>query len=192
MGAEFGQEAEWNFEQSLDWHLLEQEPHRQLQTFFQTAGAFYLEHKELWEEDFDWKGFQWLCSDDKNGNTAAFLRKDTAGNPLVVVCNFSPVHRKGYRIGLPFAGQYKELLNTDDPIFGGDGYLNPGPLLSQPIPCHGVDQSMEIDLPPLAAVIFRCTRKYPAKNEKTKHQNDNTRNETEAGGSVTPAEKIQR
>ncbi len=191
MGSEFGQEAEWNFEQSLDWHLLEREPHRQLQTFFQAAGAFYLEHSELWEEDFDWKGFRWLCSDDKNGNTAAFLRMDTAGNSLAVICNFSPVHRKGYRLGLPFAGEYRELFNTDDPAFGGGGFLNPGPLSSQPVPCHGMDQSMEIDLPPLAAAIFRCTRRNPAKKQ-VKPPQGGTQKDIETDGSAPPAEKTQR
>ncbi len=165
MGAEFGQFAEWNYDQSLDWHLLEQTRHQHLQAFFKAANALYLTRRELWEEDFDWAGFQWLCADDNRGNTVAFLRRDAAGSPLLVVCNFSPVRRDGYRVGVPFSGRYGELFNSDDPAFGGAGILNATPILSQPISCHGMDQSMEIDLPPMAAVVFRCVRKNPVKKK---------------------------
>lgn len=158
MGAEFGQFAEWHFEYSLDWHLLEEAPHRQLQEFFKAGNALYLHSRPLWENDFSWKGFEWICADDHYGNCVIFLRKDLKENFLLIACNFSPVHRKGYRIGLPAAGRYGEVFNTDRQEFGGGGRLNGVPIPSQPVSCHGRGQSMEIDLPPMAAVIFRQLR----------------------------------
>ena len=90
MGAELGQWNEWHYEYSLDWHLLQYEPHRQIHKFFQAANAFYLAEPALWEQDDSWQGFQWLCADDHTANTVAFLRWDREGRPLIVVCNFSP------------------------------------------------------------------------------------------------------
>ena len=102
MGSEFGQWNEWHYEHSLDWHLLdENQENRDMQTFFKEANALYLRRPELWEVDFDWQGFQWLEADDQSANTVAFLRKDKKGDFLVVLCNFSPVHRDGYRVGVP-------------------------------------------------------------------------------------------
>lgn len=159
MGAEFGQFNEWHFEYSLDWHLLQQKPHRQLQAFFKAANAFYLEQKPLWEVDFSWEGFQWICADDNYGNTAAFLRKDRKGNFLLVVSNFSPVHRDNYHLGVPVAGQYRCVFNSDGTEFGGDGLGDQDMLISVPKSCHGQDQSIVIDLPPMSTVFYRCTIK---------------------------------
>jgi 1,4-alpha-glucan branching enzyme len=159
MGSEFGQWNEWHFEQSLDWHLLDQEPHRQLQTFFRDANAFYLAHPQLWELDFTWEGFQWIYADDCNGNTLLYLRKDKKGEPLLIAVNFSPVHRKGYRVGVPIPGTYQLLLNSDDARYGGSGAGDTQPLCSELAPCHGFAESIQIDLPPLAGVIYRCSRK---------------------------------
>lgn len=159
MGAEFGQFNEWHFEYSLDWHLLEETPHQQLQAFFKAANAFYLEQKALWEVDFSWEGFQWICADDNRANTAAFLRKDRKGGFLLIVSNFSPIHRKGYCLGVPVAGQYRCVFNSDDAAFGGDGFGDQKALTSRPTPCHGQDQSIMIDLPPMSTVFYRCTRK---------------------------------
>ena len=126
MGSEFGQWNEWHYEHSLDWHLLELEGedgdrHRALKAFFQAVNAFYLAHPELWELDFSWEGFEWIEADDNQANTIAFLRKDKKGSTLVTVCNFSPVDRTGYTIGVPTAGTYTCLFSTDDPAFGGLG-----------------------------------------------------------------------
>lgn len=151
MGAELAQWNEWHYEYSLDWHLLQYEPHRQTQEFFKAANAFYLEQPALWEQDDSWQGFQWLCADDNQANTVSFLRWDKEGSPLLVVCNFSPVHRKGYRVGTPFAGMWSAVLNTDDVSFGGGGLGDQDPVRTEYIPCHDQDQSMEIDLPPMAA-----------------------------------------
>ena len=173
MGSEFGQWNEWHYEHSLDWHLLDQqdetgdgERHRRLKAFVQKANALYLEHPELWEQDFDWKGFQWLEADDATANTAAFLRWSTKGEFLVVVCNFSPIHRKGYRVGVPAAGKYQCLLNSDSEEFGGEGLGDKALVSSEAVACHGQEQSMEIDLPPMSGVIYRCARRAPAPRKK--------------------------
>ncbi len=176
MGSEFGQWNEWHYEQSLDWHLLDQqdadgERHRRLKAFFQAANALYLRSPQLWEEDFDWKGFQWLCPDDANGNTVAFLRRDKKGGFLAVLCNFSPVSHPGYRLGVPVAGKYAVVLNSDDPAFGGGGGGDKGLISTEKIPCHGQEQSITVDLPAMSAVVYRCARKNPVRKSKAaKHR----------------------
>ncbi len=164
MGSEFGQWNEWHFEHSLDWHLLEEnQENRDIQNFFRTANNLYLKHSELWEEDFDWTGFQWLEADDANANTVSFLRKNAKGEFLVVVCNFSPVHREDYRIGVPVAGKYQAILNSDAAEFGGGDRGDKGLIDSEAIACHGQEQSISIDLPPMSGMIYRCARKKPAR-----------------------------
>ena len=171
MGSEFGQWNEWHYEHSLDWHLLDMDNedgqrHRQLHAFFKAANAFYLEHPELWELDFSWEGFEWIEADDNQANTIAFLRKDQKGNPLVVVCNFSPVDRTGYSIGVPVAGAYTCVFSSDDPAFGGAGRGDLEPVKSQYNPCHGKEQSITLSLPPMSAAIYKCTRKFPPRRKK--------------------------
>ena len=108
-----------------------------MKAFFQAANNLYLQRGELWEIDFSWEGFQWLEADDANANTVAFLRKDRKGDFLVVVCNFSPVHHQGYRVGVPAAGKYALLLNSDDKEFGGAGLGDKGQLSTEKVACHG-------------------------------------------------------
>ena len=170
MGAEFGQFNEWHYEHSLDWHLLKQERHKKLQKFFKSANQFYLANPELWQLDFSWEGFQWICADDNQGNCAAFLRKDKKGQFLLVVCNFSPVHRKGYQVGVPFPGRYELVFNTDDESFGGTGLGDKEPLKTEYIACHGQEQSISIDLPPMSAVIYKCVKKFPPRRKKAELQ----------------------
>ena len=147
-GAELGQWNEWHYEYSLDWHLLQYEPHRQIHKFFQAANAFYLAEPALWEQDDSWQGFQWLCADDHTANTVAFLRWDREGRPLIVVCNFSPIHRKGYYVGAPFSGARAPVLNTDAAEFGGSGLGDTAPIKTISTPCHDQEQALSIDLPP--------------------------------------------
>ena len=165
MGSELGQFNEWHYEYSLDWHLLDYGPHQKIHEFFKSANRLYLEQPALWQRDRDWGGFEWLEPDDAQGNTIAFLRRDKADKPLVVVCNFSPNRRNGFRVGLPFAGTYEPVFNTDWPQFGGSDMGDKAPLASVPTPWHNQSQSMQIDLPPMSCVIYRCTRKAPAKKK---------------------------
>ncbi len=171
MGSEFGQWNEWHYEHSLDWHLLDPDqewarPHRQLQQFFKQANALYLAHPELWELDFSWEGFEWIEADDNQANTVAFLRKDTKGDTLVIVCNFSPVDRTGYTIGVPVPGMYTCIFNSDDPDFGGKGGGDHEPVRSRYVESQGREQSITISLPPMSSVIYKCTRKFPARKKK--------------------------
>ena len=171
MGTEFGQWNEWHFEHSLDWHLLDPEaewakPHRQLQQFFKQANALYLAHPELWELDFSWEGFEWIEANDNQANTVAFLRKDAKGDALVIVCNFSPVDRTGYTVGVPVPGAYTCIFSTDDPAFGGKGLGDTQPVKSQYNESQGKEQSITLKLPAMSAAIYRCTRKFPARRKK--------------------------
>lgn len=170
MGSEFGQQDGWRFNQSLDWHLLAQQNedgtyHRQLHAFFKAANGLYLETPALWQQDFSPEGFRWICDDDAQSNTIAFLRFDKQGRALLTAINFSPVFREGYRIGIPWSGRYEEVFNTDLTDFGGEGRLNRSPA-SEEIPCHGMERSIQANLPPLSAVIFKCMKKLPSKNNK--------------------------
>ena len=139
-----------------------------MQAFFQAANALYLRRSELWEIDIDWQGFQRLEADDNTGNTVAFLRKNKKGEFLVILCNFSPIHRQGYRVGVPVAGKYELLLNSDDAAFGGSGLGDKGLVASEKVPCHGQEQSIPVDLPPMAGVIYRCARKNPVRKAAAK------------------------
>ena len=171
MGSEFGQWNEWHYEHSLDWHLLDLDqewakPHRQLQQYFKQANAFYLAHPELWELDFSWEGFEWIEANDNQANTVAFLRKDANGDALVIVCNFSPVDRTGYTVGVPVPGVYTVVFNSDDPDFGGKGGGDHEPVRSRYVESQGREQSITISLPPMSAVIYKCTRKFPVRKKK--------------------------
>ena len=171
MGSEFGQWNEWHYEHSLDWHLLDPDqewakPHRQLQQYFKQANAFYLAHPELWELDFSWEGFEWIEANDNQANTVAFLRKDAKGDALVIVCNFSPVDRTGYTVGVPVPGVYSVIFNSDDLDFGGKGGGDHEPVRSRYVESQGREQSITISLPPMSAVIYKCTRKFPVRKKK--------------------------
>ena len=166
MGSEFGQWNEWHFEYSLDWHLMDNEINRKTQAFFKAANHLYLEHPALWQEDFSWEGFEWIYADDNQANTISFIRKDDKGDFLVAVCNFSPVDRTGYCIGVPVPGAYTCIFNTDDEDFGGQGRGDKEPVKSTYTPCHGREQSIIITLPPMSAVIYKCTRKFPPRRKK--------------------------
>jgi 1,4-alpha-glucan branching enzyme len=157
MGGEFGQVNEWNHEASLDWHLLEQGPyHRGLQRLVQDLNRLYRTEPALFQVDFGWAGFAWIDCDDFDNSAVAFLRRAKAGEDfLVFACNFTPVVRHGYRVGVPAGGWYEERLNTDAAVYGGGNVGNAGALLAEPIPAHGHPYSLPLTLPPLAAVVFR-------------------------------------
>ena len=156
MGSEFGQFNEWHYEQSLDWHLLEREEHRRLQAYFKAANALYLSRGALWQQDQDWNGFSWIEANDETGNTVIYLRRPKEGATLLVACNFSPVHRDGYQVGVDVPGLYTPLLNSDLAEYGGAGDGDAAPVESRPVPCHGRAQSIRIDLPAMACVIYEC------------------------------------
>ena len=159
MGGEFGQWHEWDHDHSLDWHLTQWEPHSQLQRFVSDLNALYQREPALHEVDFSWKGFDWINFRDIDKSIIAFERRAADVNDrLVVACNFTPVPREGYRIGVPFAGEYEEVLNSDSAHYGGSNVGNRGMTPSDPIPWDGREHSILITLPPLGVVIFKMPR----------------------------------
>ena len=160
MGSEFAQFIEWNFKQGLDWLLLGYEKHRKMQQFVKTLNRFYLENRELWEVDTGWDGYEWIEPDDRDRSVIAFRRKDRKGRELVVVCNFCPVLRENYRLGLPKQGWYVPVLNTDDEAFGGYGFA-PETVRTEKKPSHGQAQSGLFRVPPMSVCFYRYQRAKP-------------------------------
>lgn len=166
MGQEFGQFTEWSEARALDWNLLDFESHRQLQSWCKTLNHFYKDNPVLWQRDYTWEGFSWIVPDDDSQNIIVFLRRDAEGNAMVVCCNFAPVLRADYRFGVPEAGQYRELLSSDAPEFGGTGAAN-GAVRSRKGAMHGFNQYISVTLPPLSAVYFKVPKKREAGPAKT-------------------------
>jgi len=159
MGTEFGQRNEWNYEQGLDWLLLNKPEHQVLNDFFKSLNHFYLETAALWEVDFSWEGFSWISNDDYTQSVIAFRRIDKSGNEVLAVCNFLPVERTSYSIGVPFEGIYTEIFSSDRAEFGGSGITNGSSIHSSAKPMHGFEQSVELTLPPLSVIFLKCRRK---------------------------------
>jgi len=156
MGSEIGQYEEWNCDTGLRWDLLQFDYHRKLQFFVQVLNRIYRSEPALWQVDYHWDGFQWVDFHDVEGSVIAFIRR--AADPsdfLFVVCNFTPVPRHGYRLGVPQPGFYRELLNTDSEYFGGSNVGNGGLVWTEPIPSHGFEQSLSLTLPPLGVLILK-------------------------------------
>ncbi|MDQ2854741.1 MAG: 1,4-alpha-glucan branching protein GlgB [Acidobacteriota bacterium] len=155
MGGEFGQWREWNETQSLDWHLLETPVHRGIQLLVEDLNKIYKEHGELWTADGEPAGFQWLEVNNAAENIISFRRiSPTTGREIICVGNFSPVIREGHRLGLPRAGEYKQILNTDKERYCGGGFGVVESITAESIPEHGLEFSALVTLPPLATMWF--------------------------------------
>jgi 1,4-alpha-glucan branching enzyme len=153
MGGELGQEGEWSSERSLDWHLLELPEHSGIQGLVRDLNRHYRAEPSLWEVDFEPAGFGWLEPNDASSNVVAFLRLgEGEARPIVCVCNFSPVSREAYRLGLPRGGRWAELLNTDSELYGGSGVGNLGAIAAEAKPWHDQPYSAELTLPPLGVL----------------------------------------
>jgi len=163
MGAEFGQFREWDTETGLDWLLLDYPMHSNLKRYVRELGAFYLATPALWEVDFSWDGYKWICEKDRDQNIIAFLRTDKKGRNIVVVINFAPVTRHDYRIGVPAKGTYEEVFNSDLPEYGGWGNRNDS-VESDDITLHGFEQSINLKVPSLSTICFRHKKKRAKKN----------------------------
>jgi 1,4-alpha-glucan branching enzyme len=155
MGGEIGQWREWNHEDSIDWHLLQYYPHQHIQKLVQALNALYKTEPALHELDCDPSGFEWIDGADADSSVLVYARKDSNGRQIIVVCNFTPVTRFGYRIGAPSDGVWMEILNSDAYEFGGSGQGNSGAVEAEAIPCHGRPYSLNLTLPPLAVLFFR-------------------------------------
>jgi 1,4-alpha-glucan branching enzyme len=155
MGGEFGQLDEWNHEASLDWHLLDQAPHRQLQLLVGELNRLYRSEPALHELDCEPGGFHWLDADDAERSVLVYERLARSGDRIIAALNFTPVPRFNYRIGVTAPGLWRELLNTDAAEFGGSGQGNFGGAEAAPVRAHGRDLSLNATVPPLGAVLFR-------------------------------------
>ena len=144
--------------------LLSYDKHRQLQDYVKDLNHLYRDTPALWQVDYSWEGFQWIVPDDSKQSVIAFLRRDAAGKMLLVVCNFNPVLRQGYQMGVPNPGSYKEILNSDDKKYGGSGVTN-GTVKAEKGEMHGFEQHISLTLPPLSTVYFQvpAARKPRAK-----------------------------
>jgi 1,4-alpha-glucan branching enzyme len=156
MGGEFGQWAEWSHDASLDWHLLTYPTHAGLQRWVRDINTLYRGQPSLYEVDFDPAGFEWMDCSDFERSVVSFVRKGKNPNDMLLfVCNFTPVPRHNYRVGVPLDCQWKEVLNSDAPLYGGSGVGNMGGLGAAPVPSHGKPCSLNMTLPPLGVVVFR-------------------------------------
>jgi 1,4-alpha-glucan branching enzyme len=170
MGQEFAQTYEWNYKTQLDWDALQDEGHAKFELYSQKLNKFYVENAPLWENDDSWQGFSWISNDDYKQSIIAFRRFDDHQNELIIVCNFVPVERHDYKIGVPYEGMYELVFNSDDTEFGGTG-LTSKRIASQSYMMHGFDDCISLDLAPLSVIYLRPI-------PKNKHVNDNV---SEAG-----------
>lgn len=160
MGSEFGQGREWTHDESLDWHLLDYPRHAGLRRWVQDLNRLYRSECALFESDSDSCGFEWIDGNDRQRSVISFLRRAVSPNDeLVVVCNFTPVPREGYRIGVPHEGCWQELLNSDAALYGGSGVGNLGGLKAETEPTHGRSHSLNLTVPPLGCLIVKRTER---------------------------------
>ena len=171
MGGEFAQFSEWAYQRGLDWMLLDYPAHRQMQAYVKALNHFYLATPQLWEQDTDWRGFEWISHEDNRNNIIAFRRVAKDGSDIVVVVNFSPEEQQEYRIGVPITGTYEEIFTSDKTEFGGSGMAN-GKLKTENKPMHGQDQSIVLKIPRFGVLFFkgkaRAKRRTKAEIEAAK------------------------
>lgn len=153
MGNEFAQFSEWDFTKELDWQLLSYDSHKKMQKYVKDLNMFYLSRSELWENDFDWSGFEWISNDDSDQSVISFVRTDKSGKRLLIVCNFCPVKREKYRLGVPVSGIYKPVFSSDYLKYGGSG-TRIRSVKSQKIPFHGRRESISITVQPMSTVFY--------------------------------------
>ena len=154
MGQEFGQFIEWNENQQLDWHLLDYEKHKKLQTYSKALNLFYKNNSPMWEIDDSWEGFKWIVSDDNENSVVAFMRKDEKNKTIIAVCNFTNVTREEYSIGVPRMGKYKIVFNSDSTKFGGEGVIKKTVYTAKKKPMHGFSHSITLKLPALSTLYI--------------------------------------
>ena len=162
MGNEFAQFAEWNENQGLDWNLLDYDRHRQMKDFVKDLNHLYLDNPAFWQDDLSWDGFRWISCNDRDNSVVAFRRIDKKGHEVIGICNFCPVKREHYRIGLPKAGAYQLALNSDEVKYGGWGTELPE-ITAEESPWGDLPYSAEFTLPPLSVLYYKPKAKKPAK-----------------------------
>jgi 1,4-alpha-glucan branching enzyme len=159
MGGEFAQFAEWNYEQSLDWHLLEYPEHQGVQKTVQQLNQLYQQEKALHVNDVEAEGFEWIDENDYQANVISFIRKGARNQAsIIVMCNFSDKEHIGYPIGVPSKGKYVEIFNSNSSEFGGHTPPNETPIKSVAKAQHGRKHTLEITLPPLSVLYLKKTK----------------------------------
>ena len=155
MGQEFGQFIEWDEKKQLDWFLLDYDSHKSLLEYTKSLNRFYKENAPMWEIDYSWEGFSWIVSDDSDNSVIAFRRTDEKGESVIVVCNFTPVQRDHYKMGVPEKGVYDVVFNSDDKKFGGSGKVRKRVYRTKAQGMHSQPQSVELSLPGLSAIYLK-------------------------------------
>lgn len=155
MGQEFGQFIEWDEKKQLDWFLLDYDSHKSLLEYTKSLNRFYKENAPMWEIDYSWEGFSWIVSDDADNSVIAFRRTDEKGESVIVVCNFTPVQRDNYKMGVPEKGVYDVVFNSDDKKFGGNGSVRKRVYRTKAQGMHSQPQSVELSLPGLSAIYLK-------------------------------------
>ncbi len=156
MGGEFAQFSEWDYKKELDWNLLDFEMHKKFHNFIHDLNHFYLKSSELWEQEDSWDGFQWIQPDDSDHNIISFRRINAKGENMMIACNFSPVTRTKYRIGIPKPGIYKIVFHSGLKKYGGLSDSITKEINAEGIRQNGYEYSLEVDLPGLSTVFWRC------------------------------------
>jgi 1,4-alpha-glucan branching enzyme len=154
MGAEMAQWNEWNHDRELDWNLYEYPDHAGVSRWLSDLNRAYRARPAMHALDFSGAGFQWIDANDSDDSVITFLRLAPDAPPVMVACNFTPVVREGYQVGVPQGGAWREFLNSDAPFYGGGGVGNLGRVEARTTPCHGRPYSLSVTLPPLAVVMF--------------------------------------
>ena len=165
MGQEFAQFIEWKYDAALDWLLLDYDAHKQMQGYVKDLNKFYLKNSPLWEIDYSWEGFSWISNDDYTQSVISFRRKNRAGDEIICVCNFVPVSRSDYRIGVPIAGNYKKMFSSADEKYGGSGGVADS-YKSEATAMHGYENSVSLDIPALSVTYYKVPKKRKS-NKKT-------------------------
>ncbi len=158
MGCEIGQFTEWNYEDSVEWFLLDYPMHKKLQDFFADLNNLYLSRCELWEQDDSWCGFDWMMADNKASSVIAYMRYNKSGDGVLAIINFTPCERQGFKVGVPYEGWFGELISTDDERYGGGGRVMRRKVKSKKEKYDGRDYSLTVDLPPLSGIILEGKR----------------------------------
>ena len=161
MGDEFGQFIEWKFDDSLDWHLLGYDKHRQMQRMVRDLNRFYTATSALYRVEDSWSGFRWLQADDSIHSAAVWMRMDEQGNALLCAFNFTPIPMEDYRVGVPAAGVFSQAFSTDSEKYGGTGEYENAPKETIDEPLDAFEQQLSIQLPPYGAVYLRFSGTVP-------------------------------
>ncbi|MBQ2286755.1 MAG: 1,4-alpha-glucan branching protein GlgB [Clostridia bacterium] len=166
MGQEFAQFIEWNYKNELDWLLLDYDAHKNMQSYVAELNRFYLKNPEFWEIDYSWDGFGWISNDDNTQSIISFRRIDKSGSEIITVCNFVPVARENYRIGVPKKGTYKRIFCSESEKYGGTVSTGIKSYKSESVPMHGFENSVALDIPAMSVSYFRVPSAKPKKSNK--------------------------